>query len=161
VPLKATVEGMAALRREGKIRSWGVSNFDTSDMEELLAAGGADCATNQILYNLLRRGPEFDLLPVMAARGVPAMAYSPIEQGRLPKSGVLTDIAKRYEATTFQVALAWVLRRPDVIAIPKAATIAHVEANRAALDVALDADALAALDEAFAPPRRKTPLAVI
>jgi diketogulonate reductase-like aldo/keto reductase len=161
VPLKATVEGMAALRREGKIGSWGVSNFDTRDMEELLAAGGADCATNQILYNLLRRGPEFDLLPAMAARGIPAMAYSPIEQGRLPKSGMLTEIAKRYGATTFQIALAWVLRRPDVIAIPKAATIAHVDANRAALDVKLDAEALAALDEAFAPPRRKTPLAMI
>jgi diketogulonate reductase-like aldo/keto reductase len=161
VPLKATVEGMAALQREGKIRYWGVSNFDTNDMAELVAAGGTDCAANQILYNLLRRGPEFDLLPAMAARGVPAMAYSPIEQGRLPKSGVLTDIAKRYEATAFQVALAWVLRRPDVIAIPKAATVAHVDANRAALDVKLDAEALAALDEAFAPPRRKTPLAMI
>lgn len=161
VPLKATIDGMAALQREGKIGSWGVSNFDTNDMEELFAAGGGDCAVNQILYNLLRRGPEFDLLPALAARGIPAMAYSPIEQGRLPKSGVLPDIAKRYQATTFQVALAWVLRRPHVIAIPKAATIDHVNANRAALDVKLDAEALAALDEAFAPPRRKTPLAMI
>jgi diketogulonate reductase-like aldo/keto reductase len=161
VPLKATVEGMEALRREGKIGAWGVSNFDTNDMEELFAAGGTECAANQILYNLLRRGPEFDLLPAMATRRIPAMAYSPIEQGRLPKSGGLTDIARRCGATIFQVALAWVLRKPDIIAIPKAATIAHVDANRAALDVKLDMEALAALDEAFAPPRRKTPLAMI
>ena len=130
-------------------------------MDELFAAGGAACATNQILYNLLRRGPEFDLLPAMAARSIPAMAYSPIEQGRLPRSGAQIDIARRYDATPFQIALAWVLRRPDVIAIPKAATIDHVNANRAALDLTLDAEALAALDEAFPPPRRKTPLAMI
>ena len=161
VPLRATIEGMEALRREGKIGAWGVSNFDTNDMAELVAAGGTACATNQILYNLLRRGPEFDLLPAMAARRIPAMAYSPIEQGRLPKSGVLTDIARRCGATIFQVALAWVLRKPEIIAIPKAATIAHVDANRAALDVKLDTETLAALDEAFGPPRRKTPLAMI
>jgi diketogulonate reductase-like aldo/keto reductase len=161
VPLGETVEGMAALRRAGKIRYWGVSNFDAGDMTELIAAGGAHFATNQILYNLVRRGPEFDLLPAMAARATPIMAYSPIEQGRLPKSNVLSDIARRYGATPFQVALAWVLRRPDVIAIPKAATIDHVNANRAALDVTLDEAALAALDEAFPPPRRKTPLAMI
>jgi len=161
VPLKATVEGMTALQSEGKIGDWGVSNFDASDMAELLAAGGSACATNQILYNLLRRGPEFDLLPAMAKRSMPAMAYSPIEQGRLPNSGVLAEIARRHEATIFQVALAWVLRRPEIIAIPKAATIAHVAANRAALDLKLDADALAALDKAFAPPKHKTPLAMI
>jgi diketogulonate reductase-like aldo/keto reductase len=161
VPLKATIEGMTALEREGKIRAWGVSNFDAGDMTELFGAGGAECATNQILYNLVRRGPEFDLLPAMAARAIPAMAYSPIEQGRLPKSSALDEIARRHGATPFQIALAWVLRRPDVIAIPKAATIAHVTANRDALALALDEEALAALDEAFAPPRRKTPLAMI
>jgi diketogulonate reductase-like aldo/keto reductase len=161
VPLKETVEGMTALRRAGKIRCWGVSNFDSDDLHELDAAGGADCATNQILYNLLRRGPEFDLLSQMATRAMPAMAYSPIEQGRLPKSGPLVDAAKRLGATTHQLALAWALRRPDVIAIPKAATIAHVDANRAALDFRLDEETLAALDEAFPPPRRKTPLAMI
>lgn len=161
VPLSETVEGMNALQRAGKIRSWGVSNFDAGDMEDLIAAGGADCATNQILYNLVRRGPEFDLLPAMAARATPVMAYSPIEQGRLPKSGVLTDIAKRHAATPFQIALAWVLRKPDVIAIPKASTIDHVDANRAAHDLTLDEEALAALEEAFPPPRHKTPLAMI
>jgi diketogulonate reductase-like aldo/keto reductase len=161
VPLAETVEGMTALRRAGKIRYWGVSNFDVDDLEELDAAGGADCATNQVLYNLLRRGPEFDLLPAMAAHAMPAMAYSPIEQGRLPKSGPLVDIARRVGTTTHQLALAWALRRPDVIAIPKAATIEHVNANRAALDVRLDEETLASLDEAFPPPRRKTPLAMI
>ena len=161
VPLKTTVEGMQSLQREGKIGAWGVSNFDTDDMEELFAAGGAACATNQILYNLMRRGPEFDLLPGMAKRKIPATAYSPIEQGRLPKSGVLADVARRYEATPFQIALAWAVRRPDVIAIPKAATIDHVTANRRALDIKLDKQALAALDQDFAPPRRKTPLAMI
>jgi diketogulonate reductase-like aldo/keto reductase len=160
-PLAATVEGMTGLQREGKIRHWGVSNFDAGDMAELLAAGGADCATDQILYNLQRRGAEYDLMPAMAARAIPVMAYSPIEQGRLPKSGALADVARRYGVTTFQIALAWVLRRPDVIAIPKAATIEHVTANRQALDVKLDDSALAALDRAFPPPRRKTPLAML
>ncbi|MGO8831980.1 MAG: aldo/keto reductase [Roseiarcus sp.] len=160
-PLAATVEGMTGLQREGKIRYWGVSNFDADDMAELLAAGGSDCATNQVLYNLQRRGAEYDLLPAMAARAMPVMAYSPIEQGRLPKSGALAEVARRYAATTHQIALAWVLRRPDAIAIPKAATIAHVTENSRALEVKLDAAALAALDRAFPPPRRKTPLAML
>jgi diketogulonate reductase-like aldo/keto reductase len=161
VPLKATIEGMASLKREGKIGAWGVSNFDVDDMAELWEAGGSDCATNQILYNLVRRGPEYDLLPDLSQRSIPAMAYSPIEQGRLPKSTVLTQLSQRLAATPFQIALAWVLRRPDVIAIPKAATIDHVQANRAALDVKLDAEALAALDAAFPPPRRRSPLAML
>lgn len=160
-PLAATVEGMTALQRAGKIRHWGVSNFDADDMAELLAAGGAGCAANQVLYNLQRRGVEYDLLPAMAARAIPTMAYSPIEQGRLPTAGALADVARRLGATVNQVALAWVLRRPDVIAIPKAATIAHVTENRRALDVTLDAAALAALDGAFPPPRKKTPLAML
>lgn len=159
-PLAATVEGMTGLQREGKIRYWGVSNFDADDMAELLAAGGSDCATNQVLY-LQRRGAEYDLLPAMAARAMPVMAYSPIEQGRLPKSGALAEVARRYAATTHQIALAWVLRRPDAIAIPKAATIAHVTENSRALEVKLDAAALAGLDRAFPPPRRKTPLAML
>jgi diketogulonate reductase-like aldo/keto reductase len=160
-PLAATVEGMNALQREGKIRHWGVSNFDADDMAELLAAGGAGCATNQVLYNLQRRGVEYDLLPAMAARAIPTMAYSPIEQGRLPTTGALADVARRLGATVNQIALAWALRRPDIIAIPKAATIGHVTENREALDVRLDKAALAALDRAFPPPRRKVPLAML
>lgn len=161
VPLKATIEGMQSLQSQGKIRHWGVSNFDADDMDELFAAGGSECVTNQILYNLLRRGPEFDLLPAMTSRKIPAMAYSPIEQGRLPNSSALAGIARRYGATPFQIALAWVLRRPDIIAIPKATSIDHVTANSRAVDISLDVQALTALDEAFAPPRRKVPLAMI
>ena len=161
IPLAQTVEGMTRLQAAGKIRHWGGSNFDVDDLEELWQAGGAACATNQILYNLARRGPEFALLPWMAKRKCPAMAYSPIEQGRLPKSGPLATIARRHEATVYQVALAWLLRRPDTIVIPKAATLEHVEANRAALDLRLEPDDCAALDAAFAPPQRKEPLAMI
>lgn len=160
VPLAETVAGMEALRAKGMIRHWGVSNFDVEDMEELWAAGGEACATNQILYNLSRRGPEFDLLPWMASRGVPAMAYSPIEQGRL-KRAALEPIARKHGVAPFAVALAWTLRAGDVIAIPKAGGIAHVEANAPACGLALDADDIAALDRAFPPPRRKVPLEMI
>jgi diketogulonate reductase-like aldo/keto reductase len=161
IPLKETIEGMTRLKAEGKIRHWGVSNFDLDDMEELWAAGGSACVVNQILYNLERRGPEFALLPAMAQRKCLGMAYSPIEQGRLPSSGPLAEIARRHSATNFQVALSWLLRRPDMIVIPKASSVAHVEANRAALDLRLDADDLATLDRSFPPPKRKAPLAML
>src|SRR5215218_4833754 len=162
IPLADTVTGFEALKKAGKIRHWGVSNFDTGEMEELFAVpGGNACATNQILYNLSRRGPEHDLMPWLAARRVPVMAYSPIEQGRLPRSGALEEIAKKHRATPYQIALAWVLRRPGVIAIPKAATAEHVRENRRALDIGLDPDDLAAIDRAFPPPKRKKPLEMI
>ena len=158
IPLEETVRGMEALVKAGKIRCWGVSNLDTDDMEELVAAGGSACVTNQVLYNVTRRGPEFDLLPDLARRGMSAMAYSPVEQGRLPKSGALSTVAQRHGVTAAQVALAFVMRRSEVIAIPKAATLAHVRENRAAADFVLAADDLATLDAAFPPPRRKTAL---
>ncbi|MBN3728674.1 aldo/keto reductase [Burkholderia sp. Ac-20379] len=161
VPLEETLEAFDALRTAGKIRHWGVSNFDTDDMEELVAANGAGCATNQILYNLARRGPEFDLLPWLATRRMPAMAYSPIDHLRLPRGTVLDDIAAERGVSPEQVALAWVLRRDDVLAIPKAGTVEHVRANRAALDLRLDDAALARLDVAFRPPRRKQPLEML
>jgi diketogulonate reductase-like aldo/keto reductase len=161
VPLAETVEAFERLREAGKIRHWGVSNFDLDDMEELVAAGGGDCAANQVLYNLTRRGIEFDLLPWQAQRGIPTMAYSPIEQGRLPHSGVLAEIGASHGATPYQVALAWVLRQEGVIAIPKAGRADHVRDNAGALDVTLDDQDLAALDRAFPPPRRKTPLAML
>jgi diketogulonate reductase-like aldo/keto reductase len=161
-PLADTVAGFEALQEAGKIRHWGVSNLDADDMAELLAVpGGAACATDQILYNLLRRGPEWDLMPYLAQHGIPVMAYSPVEQGRLPRSGVLGDVARRHGVTAFQVALAFVLRRPDVIAIPKAATPAHVRENLAALDLILDADDLATLDHAFPPPDGPRPLEML
>ncbi|AJK47516.1 aldo/keto reductase [Burkholderia plantarii] len=161
VPLDETLEAFESLRAAGKIRHWGVSNFDTDDMEELVAAGGAGCATNQILYNLARRGPEFDLLPWQATRHIPAMAYSPIDHLRLPKGTVLDEIARERDATPEQVALAWVLRRDDMIAIPKAGSVEHVRANRAALDLVIDDAALARLDVAFRPPREKQPLEML
>jgi diketogulonate reductase-like aldo/keto reductase len=162
VPLEDTLAGFADLQRAGKIRHWGVSNFDADDMDELNAlAGGSAVAANQVLYNLTRRGIEFDLLPQCAAAGVPLMAYSPIEQGRLLRDPVLADIASRHQSTPAAVALAWVLRQPGMIAIPKASTAAHVVQNHAALDMSLDDADLAALDRAFAPPRSKQPLEMI
>ena len=162
VPLEDTLSGFAELQRAGKIRHWGVSNFDVDDMRELNAvAGGAAVAANQVLYNLTRRGIEFDLLPQCAAEGVPLMAYSPIEQGRLLRDPTLATIAGRHQATPAAIALAWVLRQPGMIAIPKASSEAHVRDNRAALDIQLNEDDLAALDRAFAPPRSKQPLEMI
>ena len=161
VPLEETIEGMEALIQAGKIRRWGVSNFDHGDMEQLFRAGGEGCATNQILYNVTERGAEFDLLPELTKRHIPTIAYSPIGQGRLPPSPALSAIAARHDATPFQVALAWALRDPMVIAIPKASDVAHVEANRRAMDLELTADDLAAIDADFPPPTRKTRLAML
>ncbi len=161
VPLSETVEAFEALRRAGKIRHWGVSNFDTEDMRELLAAGGERCATNQILYNLARRGVEFDLLPSMAERHMPAMAYSPIEQGRLPASGVLATLASEHGVCAPQIALAWLLRRKDLLVIPKASSIEHLRQNHQALAIALSPEDLRAIDREFPPPRRKTPLEML
>jgi diketogulonate reductase-like aldo/keto reductase len=161
VPLAETIEGMEALVRAGQIKAWGVSNFDTSDMDELRKAGGEGCATNQILYNITERGPEFGLLPELAKRRIPAMAYSPIGQGDLPASGALTKVAAQHGVTAYQVALAWVLRDPNVIAIPKASHARHVEDNRRAADLTLTAEDLAALDAEFTPPVRWTRLAML
>jgi diketogulonate reductase-like aldo/keto reductase len=161
-PFEDTVRGFEALKQDGKIRHWGVSNMDTDDMEELLEVqDGEGCAVNQILYNLTRRGPEYDLLPFQQKIEIPVMAYSPIEQGRLPRTGVLAEIGAKHGVGPYTVALAWLLRRPDVIAIPKATHPDHVRANRAAADIVLDADDLAALDKTFPPPTRKRPLEML
>ena len=161
VPLAETVEAFEHLRQAGDIAAWGVSNFDVADLEELWAAGGQNCATNQILYNLVRRGPEHDLLPWMARHAVPVMAYSPVEQGRLPANPGLRRVAERHGVTPEAVALAFAIRSGQVVAIPKASTLAHVDANAAAGALVLDVDDLAALDAAFAPPRTKQPLAML
>ncbi|MBN3791903.1 aldo/keto reductase [Burkholderia sp. Ac-20353] len=162
VPLAEMVEGFEALRRAGKIRHWGVSNFDTADMEELVdEAGGAACATNQILYNIARRGAAFDLLPWLAARRMPAMAYSPVDHARLPKHSPLDEIARLRGVSVMRVALAWVLAQPGVFAIPKAARIEHVRDNRAALDLVLSDDERAQLDAYFRPPRSKRALEML
>ena len=159
-PLADTVAGFEALVADGKIRYWGVSNFDADDMAELarLKAGG-HVATNQVLYNLSRRGIEWDLLPWCRKRRIPIMAYSPLDQGGslLGKRG-LKAVAARHDATSAQIALAWLLRQHDVMVIPKASDLEHVRENRRALDIALtDAD-LAELDRAFPPPRGRRPL---
>jgi diketogulonate reductase-like aldo/keto reductase len=161
IPLSETVEGLEALKAAGKIRSWGVSNLDLADMSKLQQAGGKNCVTDQVLYNVTRRGIEFDLLPALAADGIPIMAYSPVEQGRLPASGALKTVAVRHGASIYQVALAWVLRHPHVIAIPKAADVKHVRENRAAMELALTARDLAEIDAAFPPPKRKASLEML
>ena len=131
-------------------------------MEEVYALeGGTVCATNQVLYNLRRRGIEAGLLPWCRDRGIPIMAYSPIEQGRLLRDRVLTTVANRHRATTAQIALAWVLRQPDMMVIPKAATLEHVRENRAALHIRLTHQDHAELDRAFPPPRRPRPLELL
>ena len=148
-PLDETVEGFNALVRSGKIRYWGVSNFDVDDMEELARIlEGTTIATDEVLYNLTRRGVELALLPWCDVRGIPVMAYSPVEQGRLLGRQELKRIADRHDATPAQVALAWVLRCDGIIAIPKASRLDHVRENRGALEIHLTADDLAELDRA-------------
>ncbi|MBU0724476.1 MAG: aldo/keto reductase [Alphaproteobacteria bacterium] len=160
--LAETLEGFADLQRAGKIRHWGVSNLDIEDCRELAALPDAKgLATNQLLYNLTRRGIEFDLLPWCRERRVPVMAYSPIEQGRLLRHPALPSIADRHGATPAQIALAWLLRQGDIIAIPKAGHASHVRDNHGALSITLDAADLAALDSVFPPPNRARPLEML
>jgi diketogulonate reductase-like aldo/keto reductase len=164
VPLEHTVEALATLKRDGKIRHWGVSNFDVGDMEELAAlrvAGAPLTATNQVLYNLMRRGVEFDLLPWCQAHGMPIMAYSPLEQGTLIGHKTVRAIANRLRATASQVALAWVLRQPGIVTIPKAGHVDHVRDNHGALAIRLVPSDLLELDRAFSPPTRKISLEMI
>ncbi|CDX13814.1 putative oxidoreductase [Mesorhizobium sp. SOD10] len=162
VPLSETVEAFEALKAEGKVRHWGVSNFDTDEMEDLVGLpSGGNVQTNQVLYNLSRRGPEFDLAPWCAERGIPLMAYSPVEQGALARNARLEAVAARHNATAAQVALAWAMAQPGVIAIPKAGRQEHVRQNAAALDIALTAEDFADLDRAFPPPTRKRGLEII
>ena len=160
--LEETLSGFEALKDAGAIRYWGISNFDVKDMVELYAlAGGTTSATDQVLYNLRRRGIEAGLLPWCRDRGIPIMAYAPIEQGRLLRDRVLTAVAIRHRATTAQIALAWVLRQRDMMVIPKAATLGHVRENRAALDIRLTDQDLGELDRAFPPPKRPRPLELL
>jgi diketogulonate reductase-like aldo/keto reductase len=161
-PLEETLEAFERLRDSGRIRHFGVSNFDIGDMRELWALeAGRRAETDQVLYNLTRRGIEYDLLPWCRERGLPVMAYSPIEQGRLLTHTVLRRVAERHDATPAQIAIAWVLRQDGVCAIPKASTPEHVDENRAALDIRLSADDLAELDAAFPPPAKAKPLEIL
>jgi len=162
IPLAETVAAFERLRADGKIVRWGVSNFDTADMRELFAlAEGRRCATNQVLYHLGERGIEWDLLPWLRDHRIPLMAYSPLGQGALLRDPKLASIARRSGATPAQVALGWLLRSPDVVAIPESADIDHIRANQAAATLRLDPSMLEAIDAAFSPPTGPTPLSVI
>jgi diketogulonate reductase-like aldo/keto reductase len=164
VPLDETLDALLLLQKEGKIRYWGVSNFDVDDMNELTSLTGPTgprAAANQVLYNLARRGIEYDLLPWSREYGAPIIAYSPLEQGRLAKHETVKAVASRVEATPAQVALAWILRQPGIVAIPKASSPERVRENRAGLAVTLGEDDLKTLDDAFSPPTKKIPLEML
>ena len=167
VPLRETVECMEELKAEGKIRRWGVSNFDTDDMEELLRLKkGENCAVVQDLYHLGSRGVEYDLLPMLRREGIPLMAYSPLAQagrlrGELTRSAAVRTVAQNHGITPFQVLLAFVAAQPGVFAIPRASRVEHVQANRAAADVQLTEQELELLDRAFPAPKRKVGLDMI
>ena len=162
VPLAATLDAFEQLKEEGKILDFGVSNFDVSDMEEAIALpGGDEIASNQVLYNLAHRGIEWDLIPWSRERHIPIMAYSPVghktvEQKRM--LGKIEAVASRHGVTSAQVALAWLLRQPEMVVIPKAVKPEHIRENRAAHDLVLTDHDLEELDKAFPPPKRKIPL---
>ena len=162
-PLQETVDAFEKLRAAGKIKRWGVSNFDVDDMEELLSLEhGRKCAANQVLYNLQNREIEFDLLPWSRTNKIRIIAYSPVGHGgQLLRNPTLKKIAQSHDATPAQIALAWVLRQPDVIAIPKASTEAHVRDNAASLKIKLTKEDLTDLDREFPPPKSKKSLPML
>lgn len=159
-PLEETVRAFEALQAAGKILRWGVSNFDVDDMTELASISDA-CSVNQVLYNLTRRGIEFDLLPYQQKCSIPVMAYSPIEQGQLSDEGTLEEIAAAHGATATQVALAWVMEKPGVMAIPKTSNMTRMEQNLRSLDIRLSDADREALDRTFPPPRRRQSLEML
>jgi diketogulonate reductase-like aldo/keto reductase len=167
VPLAETLDGFEELKEAGSIRDYGVSNFDVADMEEaFVLPGGNEIATNQVLYNLMHRGIEWDLIPWSRERQIPTMAYSPVgnnraEQKQMFGNPTIKTIASRHDAAPAQIALAWLLRQPDVVVIPKALRPEHVRENRAALEIELTDDDLKKMDQAFPPPTRQVPLEMI
>lgn len=159
-PFAETVRAMVELQQEGKILHWGMSNLDVADMERILALPhGEDCAANQMLYNMRDRGVEYDLIPWSRQRQMPLMAYTPLGEGRLRDHETLVRIARRHDATPTQVMLAWVMRKPGLIAIPKTGSTAHVEENFRSLDISLTDEDLRDIDAAFPAPSHKIPLA--
>ncbi len=161
VPLDETIDGFERLIAAGKINRWGVSNFDSYDMEDLAAAGGAAVATNQVLYNLSTRGIEWDLLPEAREDGIPIMAYSPVDQARLLVESELIALAREIGASAAQLALAWAIDCGGVIAIPKAGRAEHVEENAKAAEIVLTDEIRARLDAIFPPPDGPTPLEIL
>jgi len=161
-PFAETLAGFERLKEQGKIRHHGVSNFDRNDMEKWYAlAGGKPVASNQILYNLNRRGPEFELIPWCRERNISIMAYSPVDQGRMLGHKALADVGARHGATPAQVALAWLQRQDGMIVIPKASRQEHVRENLGSLDLKLTEQDLADLDRAFPPPKGRTSLGML
>ena len=161
IPLSETLKGLQHLKQAGKILDYGVSNFDTEDMEEAISLpGGKEIVTNQVLYNLMRRGIEWDLLPWCRERQIPIMAYSPVEQRAFVDNSQLSNIATKYNASTTQIALSWLLHQDNVISIPKATNPQHIKENRAAIDLKLTAEDLQELDRSFQPPSRKMSLSM-
>jgi len=162
IPLAETLEGFQRLQRDGKIRHHGVSNFDRADMAEWAALQGGDTvAADQVLYNLTRRGPEWDLAPWCRERQVAMMAYTPLGTGGMLGNPALRAIARQRGATPAQIALAWLLRQEGTIVIPKASRPEHVRENRGALDVRLTEQDLSAIDRAFPPPKGKSRLGML
>jgi len=162
VPFAETMEAFMTLQKAGKIRHYGVSNLDLEDMQELWSVpGGKGVATDQLRYNLTRRGIEWDLLPWLRKRRIPVMAYSPIEQARLVRNPKLTDFARRHGMTPAQVALAWLLANDDIIAIPKTGKRERLKENSGALDHPLTKEQLAELDRLFPPPQGPAPLQML
>lgn len=167
IPLAETVEAMEKAKAAGKIRSWGVSNLDVADMEELLAVpNGENCQSNQVLYNLGERGIEFDLLPYMQARKIPMMAYSPIAQGDslgdgLTKQKILLEIANQHQADIFQILLAWCIRDGATLAIPQSSNLKHTLSNIQAANIRLTKEELAMIDQLYPAPTSKQPLAML
>jgi len=161
-PLEYTVSAFEQLKTDGKIRHWGVSNFDTSDMQELYGIPeGKNCQINQVLYNLSRRGIEWDLLPWCRSMGLPIMAYSPIEQGRLLENKKLKALASEIGVSAAQLSIAWSIRNNDIITIPKASNLEHVSQNIEAWTIKLEIAILDELDKLFKPPVRKKGLDVL
>ncbi|MFP7171174.1 aldo/keto reductase [Terribacillus sp. 7520-G] len=165
VPLEETVAAFEQLKEEGKIKRWGVSNFDTDDMEELWKIeDGKNCAVNQVLYNLTARGIEYDLLPWHKEKGIPIMAYCPLAQGdrkKILQNAAVRELAKIYDVSVSQIALAWTIRSGQVLSIPKSGQAAHVMENADAGNLVLNEDDLAKIDKEFPPPASKVPLEVV
>jgi diketogulonate reductase-like aldo/keto reductase len=156
--LGPTIEAFRELKADGKIRHWGVSNFDALDMSQVETSGGDSVQTDQVLYNLVHREAEFELLPWCRDQKIPLMAYSPIDRGRLVRDEVVVQLAEKHQVSAAQIALAWVLQHDDVFAVPKASSPDHVRENAGALDLRLDAEDLKLLDDEFPPPHGPEPL---
>lgn len=167
IPLSETVVELAKMIRKGKIRQWGVSNFDVADLHELWRlSGGQQCAANEDLYNLDERGIEYDLLPLMEKHHLPLIAYSPLAQadtlsGRLASDPLIKELAANHQATVYQIMLAWTIRKNNILSIPKAATVQHAIENMQTLDIELTPDELSALATRFPKPKCKQSLATL